>query len=570
MADVPSTIYNWSPTTGSNSPTDLTSIGAGLADNLQEIQGVVRRAFAHVGANIASATTTDIGAVDGLMHSITGTTTITGLGTVAAGVWKVLVFAGALTLTHNATSLILPGGVSITTAAGDVAIVQSLGSGNWRCLSYSKANGYPLVTPTYAVTSRASNTILAAADREKTFIATAAFTQTLTAAATLGDGWVVGFINNSTGLLVLDPNGSETIDGQTTLSLLPGETVRIVCNGISFRTMHRTFNESALDKYALSESRSGNAMTITLLNRLGLTPSADFPVLLNMRSATDSSGDRSILQIASALTFTVSAGSTLGTISGTAYRLYITASDDSGTPRLGVWNPLVYASAPTYSLQGLTTGRIMSSTAEGGAGGADSAQVLYTGAATTSKAIKILGYLEGSQSTAGQWASAATKVHVSSIGDHKTGDNVYSYTERDATYASYGSNAIALDNTIPQNSEGNSLASTTYAANSACNLVEVGYTLCWACASAADVILSVFSSASADALACAAENAHSTNVLRVTPVIATQVSNSTSSITYSARAGSPSANTFYKNGTSAGQMLGARLYSTITVREIFV
>lgn len=93
------------------------------------------------GADIASATTTDIGAATGNHVKITGTTTITGLGTVQAGTMRTVEFAAALTLTHNATSLILPGGASITTAAGDTAGFVSLGSGNWRCLWYQKATG---------------------------------------------------------------------------------------------------------------------------------------------------------------------------------------------------------------------------------------------------------------------------------------------------------------------------------------------------------------------------------------------------------------------------------------------
>lgn len=93
------------------------------------------------GADIASAGTTDIGAATGNFVHITGTTTITALGTVQAGTRRVLKFDGALTLTHNATSLILPGGANITTAAGDTAIFVSEGSGNWRCVSYSKASG---------------------------------------------------------------------------------------------------------------------------------------------------------------------------------------------------------------------------------------------------------------------------------------------------------------------------------------------------------------------------------------------------------------------------------------------
>jgi hypothetical protein len=92
--------------------------------------------------DIASAATTNIGAANSLNVRITGTTTITSLGTVANGIRRYLRFAAALTLTHNATSLILPGGANITTAAGDTAIAISLGSGNWVVVNYMPAGGY--------------------------------------------------------------------------------------------------------------------------------------------------------------------------------------------------------------------------------------------------------------------------------------------------------------------------------------------------------------------------------------------------------------------------------------------
>lgn len=99
------------------------------------------------GTDIARATTTDIGAATGNFVHLTGTTTVTGLGTVAAGATRIVRFAGAGTLTHNATSLILPGGANITTAANDCALFVSEGSGNWRCIAYSKANGQSVVAP---------------------------------------------------------------------------------------------------------------------------------------------------------------------------------------------------------------------------------------------------------------------------------------------------------------------------------------------------------------------------------------------------------------------------------------
>jgi len=98
------------------------------------------------GADIASATTTDIGAATGNYLDITGTTTITGLGTIQAGTERTVRFTGALTLTHNATSLILPGAANITTVAGDVATFRSLGSGNWRCVAYTRTDGTGLAS----------------------------------------------------------------------------------------------------------------------------------------------------------------------------------------------------------------------------------------------------------------------------------------------------------------------------------------------------------------------------------------------------------------------------------------
>lgn len=96
------------------------------------------------GTAIASATTTDIGAATGTFVHVTGTTSITGLGTIQAGARRIVTFDGVLTLTHNGTSLILPTAANITTAAGDSAFFVSEGSGNWRCVGYMRANGQAL------------------------------------------------------------------------------------------------------------------------------------------------------------------------------------------------------------------------------------------------------------------------------------------------------------------------------------------------------------------------------------------------------------------------------------------
>lgn len=99
-------------------------------------------------ATIASSTTTDL--ASGLSHVvlISGTTAITSFGSNALTRDPIyyIRFSGILTLTHNATSLILPGGANITTAAGDTAVVKYEGSGNWRVLEYTRANGKAIVS----------------------------------------------------------------------------------------------------------------------------------------------------------------------------------------------------------------------------------------------------------------------------------------------------------------------------------------------------------------------------------------------------------------------------------------
>lgn len=100
-------------------------------------------------ASLASASTVDLCSVPQYFVTITGTTTITGFGsTCPAGVQKVVTFAGALTLTYNGTSLIIPGAQSVSpTATGDIAILVALGSGNWQVISYAPANGAALINP---------------------------------------------------------------------------------------------------------------------------------------------------------------------------------------------------------------------------------------------------------------------------------------------------------------------------------------------------------------------------------------------------------------------------------------
>jgi hypothetical protein len=155
MADVASSLKNWSSVPASNSPTSATTIGTGLAPNFQQIQATLRNELATRSASVTAAATTDIGVKDEgtvLVTNAAGTIAISSFGTVSAGIKKLVTFTvsgGTLSLTHNAASMILPGSANITVLTGASLLAESLGSGNWKIHWYFNQDGSSVlgVTP---------------------------------------------------------------------------------------------------------------------------------------------------------------------------------------------------------------------------------------------------------------------------------------------------------------------------------------------------------------------------------------------------------------------------------------
>jgi len=121
----------------------------GISLNGQEVarfnsNGLVGRLVPRTWLDVASAATIDLGAQNADSLRVTGTTPISGFGTAPSGTRRRLRFAGVLTITHSA-ALICPGAANIITAAGDIADVESLGSGNWVITGYQRAAGLPVL-----------------------------------------------------------------------------------------------------------------------------------------------------------------------------------------------------------------------------------------------------------------------------------------------------------------------------------------------------------------------------------------------------------------------------------------
>ena len=148
---------NWVAESGATARTSLGAIATVVEDTSPQLGAALdTNSFAineSEGTLVASAATTDIWATDGNTLHISGTTTITSLGTAPnAGAWRKIIFDAALILTDGA-NLNLPGNANITTAANDFAYVYADTTTLFR-VQYFKADGTATVVSLNAVSTQ--------------------------------------------------------------------------------------------------------------------------------------------------------------------------------------------------------------------------------------------------------------------------------------------------------------------------------------------------------------------------------------------------------------------------------
>lgn len=171
----------------------------------------------------------------------------------------------------------------------------------------------------------------------------------------------------------------------------------------ALRTVWETFRLHGADTLAnasLSFSVGSSALTIALKTRAGSNASATDPVLVGQRSSTAGNGDFNLRAATAATSLVVSSGSTLGLGNSDSTPVYVYLLDNAGTQELAI-------SQKWFGQSG-----IVSTTAEGGAGAADSATVMYSTTARTNVPFRALAKVTAPQTTAGTWAAVPTSCQL--------------------------------------------------------------------------------------------------------------------------------------------------------------
>ena len=137
--------------------------------------------------------------------------------------------------------------VTITNGPGSITIAASGGGGSSTLTISNKTGAYTVVAGDLGTIINCTS---------------GTFTVSLDAAATLGSGFNCWIWNTGTGVITIDPNGSETIDFISTIILRTGEGMQIVCDGTNWQTGDKKTMRAYAERVGNGESRpvaSGSA-----------------------------------------------------------------------------------------------------------------------------------------------------------------------------------------------------------------------------------------------------------------------------------------------------------------------
>lgn len=194
-------------------------------------------------------------------------------------------------------------------------------------------------------------------------------------------------------------------DGQV-LSALASEPTGLKYISIAGLGADQSYEISNL---AVAASVAGNALTIALKTKAGTDPTASDSCYIGFRNATLATGTYVRRTITAATSLVISSGSTLGLSSGSWNEyVYLYALDNAGTVEL-------FAVGGAASVD---EGEVVSTLAEGGAGGADTRYFYYSTSARSNVACRLLARLKFTLTTAGTWNEAPDEIALTPFSDN--------------------------------------------------------------------------------------------------------------------------------------------------------
>ena len=321
---------------------------------------------------------------------------------------------------------------------------------------------------------------------------------------------------------------------------------------------------NAVGNLRLSPSVSGNALTIAVKTKRNADPSVVDPVVVNFRNGTLTTGDDTSVVISAALSVVVPSGQAVGTANSTPGRVWVLAINNAGAVELAVVNCLVGGASPT-AIYPLNECNLLTTTA---IAAAPSAGVPYSTTARTSKAFRILGYVEYTSglATAGTWSAAPDIVQLFGSGIKKPGDVVQEVFSADGA-SSNSATHTPFDDTIPQNTEGAQVMSLAITPTSPANILLINHDGVYSSSAADHVTVALHQDSVANALAAATTTVSANGYTNQISLLYRKLCTAVAAATYKIRAGT-SANTMTFNGTASARDMGGVYASILKIAEI--
>lgn len=271
---------------------------------------------------------------------------------------------------------------------------------------WTRAYGGGIIYP------RTSNIELVAEDNGKIFEYTSGtFSQTFDAAATLKEGWSVSLKNSGTGVITLDPDSSELINGAATVTLYQGDIAVVICSGTDFDA----WITRATGPVLLSTATASNSASISFtglssiydkyeLQFINVKPQTDTANLV-LRTSTNggSSYDSGASDYAYAVSDFSTAGSSVGPYSAGATGILLAnsvgndANENGVSGNLSIFTPsdAIYTSVYFSTVFRASNGVLYVGNGSGqrmAAADVDAIQLLFSSGNITSGKFKLYGW----------------------------------------------------------------------------------------------------------------------------------------------------------------------------------